>query len=464
MSCIKNYIIPSIILALSAALPHFFKAVPAARSAQLWRGYLAVRIPATAAADIPALLEQKGCADIIRLENQRPPLESEEGAANLSVALSDGGDGYLLARRAYFFDKSGRFQLLYVPVRYARHLEDALKALAAEHGIKGAVMGAADYSRFCPLVCILLAAALTALAADKVQFASAAAAPVLYPFALPLYASAAGASLALAALFTGCGLERNERAQGNTLTRRVLMAAALLCAFTAGIKAGLLFALALCGSAAGSALYANIQEAVNGRYSFHPVRIFSAAFSERDFDKRLLALPLTSCAAGILCCFALAVPRSVAFSKGGSLLVPAPAGESGALPDLSDYINWRWRTITAPYVRAADALRSEAPAEGERVVFPRYALADGAIRASSDVFVFDDAFRAASLAAIDALSYPAVEKLLKAQGAGGQFGYSSASFQSIPLLTIIPLAAVCLLPLFFAAAGWYGAFKNRYKV
>ncbi len=463
MNCIKNYIIPSIILMLSLVLPHLFKAAPVA---QLWRGYTVVRVPAADAAVLPPILEQNGCADVIRLENQHPPLESDSGAP-IAPAFFSEEDDYLVARRAYFFDKSGRFQLMYVPVRYARQAAAVLNELSAVHGITGALIGRTEYSWFCPLVCILFAAALTLLAADKTRFVLAAAAPAFYPIALPLAAPSAGVCLLLCGIFAAHGVARNECDRPHRKKRAlpIFAAAALPCAFTGGLKAGLLLTLALCGAAAGALLHAKIQEALNEQYSFRPVRILTAALSEQAVDKRLIALPLTSCAAGILLGSVLLAPRATPFDKSiGGFFVPAPGGESGTLPGLSDYIHWRWRALTAPYAPFDGTHLDSVPADGERIVFPRYALSDGVIRASSDVFVFDDAFRAASLSALDALPYPAVEKLLKAQGEAAQFGYSSASFQSVTLLTIIPLAAACFIPLFFAAAGWYGAFKNRYKV
>lgn len=459
MRYLKEYIVPIFVTAAALLSLFFFRSVP---SGKLWDGYTVLYVSGTADdAVIDAALAAQGCGDVISRQAQRVPL-SASMLPEISLAPADGGrpDSYLSRRDLYFFDRTAGYKVCYVPDEYKGSAVSAAAALDGMDGVTAGIDTAASYPWIPPAVCALFAVFLTVCSVRRILFVCAAAFPVLFSAAQPSYAVCAGMCMALLCIFIAVRVIGRAgaaaRLSRNVYAALFLFLPAAICFFS-GLRTGLLFALALCAVLAVAELSETVPAFFGRRYSFRPVRIRPAGMIPLVTERTRLCMTALAAAIAVLLVSALfSVTLGGGFS-GRSVLLPSSRAAYGSLPDLDDYIAWKWTAVTEPYVSLNGTGQKKAPADGDEVRFPRYADSPDGITATEDVIVFGPEFRRAAADGVDALPYPAIEKMMKRQGRRLCAGYSSSDSQSVTPVTVTLLAALLLLAVLLNLPALRGA-------
>ena len=117
MNFVKRTAVPALIIVISIFSMIRFRVIP---SAKLWEDYSIMFVPVGADTQIiHNVLTEKGCKDFICIENQFVPLKVSADTPEISLALSGAeNSNYLRGRNNFFFDKSGNFEIYYVPDKY----------------------------------------------------------------------------------------------------------------------------------------------------------------------------------------------------------------------------------------------------------------------------------------------------------------------------------------------------------
>ena len=465
MNFIKRIAAPLTIIAVSIFSMLIFRVIP---SAKLWDGYSVMFVPiGSDTKNIQSVLSQQGCKDFICMENQFVPLELSAASPEISLALSGAEkSAYLNERNNFFFDKSGRFEIYYVPDKYKRNLDSALNILNRENDIKAALNDNSSYPWICPISCLVLLLVLAFFSEHGFLLTLSASIPMFYVFMFPFYSSAAAVSLILCSVFLGLRLWGRRKAF-KTLAKNAavtfLYAFSFIAAFSSGLRGFIFFLLAALSQSCVLYLYMMLDSARESKYSFRPVKILGARIIKINTKKAG-----TGILAGFIICFVLVLSALMSFKSSGIgdedsalLLLPAARGTGGKFPDMQDFVEWKWETLTYPYISVHSPAFGKKPVYGSKIVFPGYETSGGIISEKENVIVFDSDFKKNAINEIDELSFPAVEKLLKRQKTLS-LGYARSSSQTVTVFIIITLAFAAAVPLFYYF-NWKTAAVRRRK-
>ena len=454
MTAVKKLSIFCSIAFVSLFVLFVFRTVP---SGNLWERYRIVYVDDASDDDYAAeVLKRAGCENVISLASQHLPvmLPMHSPEVSLALAFAD-ADGYLAKRRAYFFDRGAQYRLYYIEDRYAPLAEDAVREFRAA-GIAAGIDTQGVYPFIVPLICTAFALLLCFLSPHRALFFAAAVFPVLYAGCVPLYAVAASACLFLYALFIALRVWGRRGAFSAVKTNPALIvffAASFIIACASSLRSALLFVPLAAGTLSALAAFSIAELRYEARYRFTLVPIRPARAI--PFFTKATFRGTAACASSIASLFvasllsAFSVGFAAApFPRASQLEFPSARAQSlaGIFPTLDEYVAWCWNTKTAPYrsVNAQNA-HEKHPKTGDSVVFPRFSDGDAGISETSVSMVFDKNFYDAALSDIDALPYPAVEKLIKAQGAHVRAGYAfSASGGGGLLHTLLVAFALCI--------------------
>lgn len=431
-----------------------FRTVP---SGNLWERYRIVYVDDASDEDFAAdVLKRAGCENVISLSSQRLPIMLPMHSPEVSLALAFADDdGYLAKRKAYFFDRGAQYRLYYIEDRYAPLAEGAVREFRAA-GIAAGIDTQGVYPFIVPLICTAFALLLCFLSFHRFLFFVAAVFPVFFAACVPLYSTAASACLFLYGLFIALRLWGRRGAFSVVKTNPAVIAffaSSLIASCASSFRSALLFVPLAAGTLSALAAFSTGERLYEARYRFTliPIRPARAIplFTKATFRGTAACVSSIAVffAASLLSSFSVGFAASP-FSHASALEFPSARAQSSAgnFPTLDEYVAWCWNTKTAPY-RSVNAQSAHArhPKTGDTVVFPRYSEGKAGISETSVSMVFDKNFYDAALGDIDALPYPAVEKLIKAQGSGVHAGYAfSASGGGGLLHTLLVAFALCI--------------------
>nr|WP_180486164.1 hypothetical protein [Treponema socranskii] len=454
MSAVKKLSIFCSIAVLSIFVLFIFRTVP---SGNLWERYRIVYVDDTADEDyVSGILKNAGCENVISLASQKFPVMISVDSVERSLALASADeDGYLAKRKAYFFDKGNRYRLYYIEDRYEGLAEDALRVFR-NAGIDAGLDTQSVYPFIVPLVCTAFALLLCVLSSHRLLFFVTAVFPLSFTACVPFYSAASAGCLFLYALFIALRLWKRRGAFSfikTDISVIAFSAAAFALACISSLRCALLFTAAAGGVVSSLFAFSEAEKLYEARYRFKPVPIRPAR--EMPLFTKKIMHAAAACASSIAVFLAASLFSSVStafaaspFSSAAQLEFPSASAQSpaGSFPTLDEYVAWCWNTKTAPYRSVnAQSAHERHPKTGDSIVFPRFSDGDAGISETSVSMVFDKNFYDAALGDIDALPYPAVEKLIKAQGSRVHAGYAfSVSGGGGLLHTLLVAFALCI--------------------
>ncbi|MBQ7159300.1 MAG: hypothetical protein IJS09_07770 [Treponema sp.] len=374
---------------------------------------------------IVRLFEENGCRNVVSKSTQRLPVMSKFSPVQVQTS-----DSYLYKRDSFFRDEANTAMVFYVPEGQDIAVSHALHAI---NGLKDTVAGTDGTASFpwgAPIVCIVFAVICLAFVKNKLTFGAAAFFLVCFSFSRPLFTTSAAVCLAMFGFFMFQKVwGRRQFSSGITSPLFVLsLLVPVVLLFLSSPLSALFYTLSLL-AAFSAILLVDILKSVleerHGERSFKPVLIRSARFIplvERK-DITLIFLVILSMAAISALYFAGNAFHSVSVDVSQPAL-PAPGIGKSSLPDLDDFMNWSWNTVTFPYRRLTDA-SAEIPVDGDSVVVPVYEDVGGHIvQKSQTAVVFNNNFRTDVFDSVKELSYPALEKMMLKQGRDTRYSYT----------------------------------------
>lgn len=426
MRTLFRLLLPVLLIVLCLVSLALFRSVPVTR---IWKGYSVLSVESSVPeAVVLARMAEHGCEGVISLSLQKEPVASPI----VPVQIQSGG-GYLEQRLSYFSDEGGRFRLFYVPDAFEKETVRALDALSKETGAAMNMDGKSRYPFLVPLLTFSLWLLLGTMSRNKVVFAVPSLFVVLLTLSQPFYAVAAPcALLLLAMLLAQCLWGRRDMFKALAANRFVLVpavAAIVLLAANGLRAAGLSFAVCAASVSAVS-LLAQWHRAKENRASFVFVPIFSARrVYAMNAHASLWVLVVAAMVLVFLLLFLGSARFAPSFGVAEELSLPSPVASdepSRRLPSFSDYMDWAWAVVSFPYRSLHDGPVDSA--WGEEVTMPHFRERNGAIEAYSTVVLrYDEDFAASVEKSVSQLSYPAIEKLLAAQGRNVQVSYSTTA-------------------------------------
>ncbi|MBP3710589.1 MAG: hypothetical protein J6I73_09370 [Treponema sp.] len=431
MDALKKMVISFCIIVVSLVLLCFFRTMP---SGKLWTEYRIVYVDHMSDNSyVEDTFTAFGCKDVISLSQQHVPLMIPSDAPELTLSLSfPEANEYLSKRSLYFFDKGGKYCLYYVPEQYLKEAENAVQELKRQN-VNVGIDTQSVYPFAIPAICALFAIVLAVFSVHHVIFLLASCIPVLFSACVPFYPAGASVCLILYALFLALQVWRRKGALiflATNSTVIVFVAAATLIMCVTALRCALLFIPMSVGT--GAVLYALLlaEKMHDTTYHFSVVLIRTARDMPFVTKKTMNAMIL--CASSILFLLVISlfsVDVSRVYSRSSDMQLPsvrAPT-HNAHFPLLDDYVAWCWNVETLPYRSLNERTDSifQKPKSGDTVSFSRYSAGETGITERLSTITYDKNFYEKAVAQIDNLSYPAVEKLLKAQGEAATAGYAS---------------------------------------
>jgi hypothetical protein len=450
----KKILILSCISVSSVVFLFLFRTVP---SGNLWKGYRIMYVSSGCDNQYAeSVIAKAGCTGVIDFASQNVPLALPGDSPEVSLAAADADkSGYLFRRSAYFFDKGGAYRLYYIPDEHEKNARAAVLSLL-QAGISCGIDTQTEYPWIIPVICCCFAAFLCILSPHRFVFGLASVIPVFFSFCMPFYPGASAVCLLLYALFLMQQVWGRKNAFNFLITNIPVIfftAASVVIAVMTSVTCGLLFIAAAAGSLSVVYLLWEAEHRRDIKYPFVPVQIRSA--ESVPFMTRRTVRSMAVCASFIMILIAVSLVSSD-FSHSSSKQLQLPAAQRGGIsdsfPSLDDYVLWCWNAESAPY-RSINTSDYEAekrkPKDGDTVRFPQYENSTGRINESSVVLKYDADFRKKTVAQIDNLTFPAIEKLMKKQGKAFRAGYAfSTPGGSGFAYLVLMIVSVCI-PLFF---------------
>ncbi len=450
MPVLKKYIAPSFIIIFSLFVMNFCRIVPVSR---FFKGYDIVfvtdKLPEKT---VIKVLEENGCRNIISRENQKIPLLLNENSPEVALAKSNlEKSTYLADRLGFFYDKSMKNNIFYVPVEELKSAENAVQEISGKGYLAG-INAAASLPVFSIAVVVAFAVLLVFFSENRILCGLSFVLPVVFSFMMPFCSISAGLCLFELFMFFYIkfwGRKNSARKLLRNVMLMTILGTSFLCMVFTKIQAGLFFLLMIFSELSIFLLYKNVRDKIDTRYSFRPVRI-RTAFSIRILNKRNRKL-LPLCALSVLLIL-LSSAVSSNFSsvfraeKTSGLQLPSSAAAVSSLPGMGDFVEWKWEALTFPY-RSINVKSKKNT--GDEVIFKNFQKKDGFIQETVNSICYNDEFKTNAIEEIGKLDYPALEKMLADQGKGARFGYVSSGLQNISLVMIIILIIAFFVPLSF---------------
>ena len=423
-----------------------FKSLPASK---LWNQYAVLYVPVESSdAQVIEALSAAGINDAVTLSGQLLPLSVSKDSLEYSLYRYnyDNPDfSYTSRRLAYFFDKSNKYRLYYIPVEEKSKINQVLSLLSSK-GIKGGADISASYPWILPLFSIIIAIILSLFSKNKVLFLFAALIPVTNLFCNPFYQMAEASCLILLTLLFISNVWQRKGAVSYLLGNHsipVMIFIAILCAFTCTIKSGAIFLLSLLGTTALMFTYKTVEDFIKSKSTFVPVYIRPAKkISIFNSQVNLIMAIITVSSFIIFGLIFLSSITSTQTKSANKLLLPANSSEEVELPQLEDYYLWAWNFKTYPY-RSLNKEENKSFME-----YPRFTDDNGVVRQNSFVLAYNQSFKDSTFENIDNLSYNSIEKVLKSEGKDFKGGYSVTNSYSVTLFGVI-MCMICIFILLF---------------
>lgn len=402
--------------------------------------------------DVVQILEKNGCRNIISKENQKVPLNLNENSPEVALAKSNlEKSAYLKDRLGFFFDKTMRNNVFYIPEEYLRSAENSVHEIS-EKGFSAGINASASF----PFASIVIVAAFSVLlvffSKNRILCGLSFVFPIVFSVMMPFSSVSAGLCLFELFLFFYIkfwGRKNSSRKLLKSVMLLTILGTSFLCVVFTKIQAGLFFILMIAAEISVFLLYKNISEKIDSKYSFRPVSI-RTAFSIRVFTKKSKKL-FGLCSISVLVIFVSAMFSSnlsllLKNEKSAGIQLPSGGAAVQNLPGINDFIEWKWEALTFPY-RSLNAKNRKSA--NDSVIFKNFQKKDGFIQESVSSIYYNDEFKTDAVKEIENLDYPALEKMLVSQGKNARFGYVSSGVQNISFIMIIILIIAFFVPLSF---------------
>ena len=416
----RRKIITYISFAIIAVYVMLCAALHGTPTSRIWEGYTVFFADKHISEETAlSFLSAEGCHDVISLSSQKVPYVS-----HFCPVLPKAFDDYLSARLGYFSDRSGDYELYYVPAGSEVQAIKAAEKLSKQTSLVAGTDGKRTYPFASPLVVVVVVATLLVLSRNKAAFFCPAVLSLPLCFSQPFHSVVAAAVLFTLAFYLTQRIWARRRAL--EVARRnpyvlVLLFVALLSFLLSGAKAAILGLLSLAAAFSSLYLLYLAEHFLDKRRSFRVKRIFSASQLPLVHKKNSsVVLLCSSPVLLILLLFAFSSKITGFSSIAARLYFPVPSektDEGGELPCLEDFYEWIWNVKAFPYRSLNTGGYFRKPAQGEEVRVTRYDQKDTLLRENSSVLMkFDGSFKNATDKEIENLDYPAIEKFMEKQG------------------------------------------------
>lgn len=406
-----SVVVASLLALVAAIVLVIFIRLPAS---SLWKEYNILYVPVDLAEQIVLqALQDVGIEDVISLSRQRQPVFSPFAPVQSIVSTQH---SYLRQRENYFFDRSRKMQLFYVPSIARGQAQGAVSYLQTLPGGEGAGLeGKTSYPWIVPLVVSLVFSIFIVLSQSKGFMLISGFFPLFFSCCIPSYSGAGAVTLLLYCLFL-CSTfwKRREMLKAIRKSSLILLfgLASIPIAFIGSWKEGVLFLVTIVGSFA--LCYILIKASPKRMKGFMPVPIRNAQFVSVISSVASFTLFIPAVAAAVLSISLLFFGYFPSDTSINGLFLPAPARytdtmsfDSAAfqdngqhayleeeLPSLVHYVDWVWDTLTYSYRSLHELQVFELVSAGETLMFPSYRVnQEGAIEEEhTPVYSLDDAF------------------------------------------------------------------------
>lgn len=457
MKYFKEYALPFLIIIFSLCIFFIFRSIPVTK---IWNGYSIAYIPIDSDKNVVnKTFEQSGCKNIISFDNQYIPLLMPHNTPEVSLALSGlESTKYLQNRNSYFFDKNNLYQLYYIPDEFVKNAEIAINSLNS-HNIMAIINIASTYPFIVPIICLIFASILTYYSDKKILCISFLFLPIYFSFMMPFYSIAVALCVFMYIIYLSIKVWKRNKALQYLSKDLLIVSFTIIIMFamiTTGIKYFILFFLLFIAEYFLFYFIKNINNFFEMKYPFKVVKIIPARMISLKTKKTKFCLLICSASIFILLISSIFATKINISSSNKSIQIPGPHGVSGNIPTIDDYIDWKWNTMTFPYISLNDNRKQSKPQLGDKVVFSSYSDSDNEkINETKKSIVFDSNFIQDSLNSIDKLQYPAIEKMLKLQK-NVSVGYISTGSQNISIFTVIFLILSFCISTFFYITNFRG--------
>ena len=433
----RVYFLPAILITVSIVSLYFLRSVPAV---SLWKGYTVFYVSKESSQEeVATMLLEHGCKDFISLENQFVPLNVSVNSPEFALAFSGSRKSdYLERRNDYFFDKSKKYRIYYIPAEYVGNAKDACFELNQKKGIKAGMSFSASYPWVSVLVCMLFSVALVVFSEKRLLLSAILLLPVLMAFSLPVYS----VTCAICLFNLGASLfVKYWKREGFFLFVQknpvsiVFPFVSLLIMILSGFRSLFLFVIVNAGIYGILCIYSLLENLLDRRYFFTPKKILSSSMFRFYSKKAMLSILICIGSVFIICIYA-AVSTKISQSSSGqnSIAVPCPSSSDKRLVNFNDYVDWKWNVITEPYISVNDSNKNV-----KSVRFSVYRSEDGKVIESERELNYDREFVKQSEAEVFRMNFPALEKLLAGENHSMKAGYAVPGYQKVGFLSIILL-------------------------
>lgn len=441
------------IFLLSLILILSLKSTP---SGKLWKNYSVLYVPKDSDDSlIIKALNDAEIKDVVSLSGQYLPASLSENSIEISMLRLnyDSPDfDYLRKRTSFFFDKSSAYRLYYIPSEYKS------KIPAAAHAIEGAGIPCgtdsnSSYPWLLPFIAILLAGMLFVFVKNKKPFLAGAIIPLVFLYANPFYPVALATCLIFLSLFFAANLWKRKGAVNRLLSKGIvpaMLVISFICAFAGSVRSGLMFLIAVLGSAGALISYFYADDFLRSRKAFVPVYIRSAKRISIFAGKAFTTMTIVTGAAILFVAIFLLTSSDSVRSRISKLLLPAATSyQSEELPQLDEYYRWNWNLLTYPYISLNNGSASVIDGT-ETVEFQHFVENEstGIIENTSESISYDQAFKDSVYDGIDSLKFNSLEKVMKSEGHDFNAGFTATNSNQINLFGII-MCFICLFVLLF---------------
>jgi hypothetical protein len=440
----------------------------------LWRGYTVLYVPIAVSEETTLkICRESGIDDIITETALELPLVeplTKNGSAPFPVfspaQAMDQKNSYFEKRHGFFTDKNNNYRLYYMSNSASPKTKTLLSRFRSSVISGSGVDISETYLWPIPAVVFLVFCLFLLLSKERLAVFTGGIPVLLFSFTTPQYPTGAAACLFLYSLFLLQKVWLRRGFVGHWF-RKVygpcfLVFGAVVC-FSFSVQCGLLFLLSITGSI--SALLLVFLLPRHPKSAFSPVKIRPSALIPVVNANNLASAGIITGGIALLIVFSLFQTVFFQINSKNDLSFPAPTrytdsagltanafselqqvreAEPETLPDLGHLITLVWNTMVFSYFPLNTPRGNLAPKPGDTVSIPVYSRIDSRIvESETPAYVFDDAFIADVLAAIENAGETQFEQVLKAQGRFATVSYSTLDARGnriAPLLLSLLLA------------------------
>ncbi|MBP5251790.1 MAG: hypothetical protein J6Z17_05185 [Treponema sp.] len=390
-------------------------------SLKIWNNYNLVYVSESVSeSDVLSVFESEGCTGVISRLSQKKPFSSP-----ITPVFESACSSYLKDRLLFFSDKSGTYNVFYIPSSQTSRTQRAVKKISNNLTEKCGMDSSSGFPFLSFSVALIFFIVLTVLSANKTVFAFPSSFMLLLSFSVPFFSVASGACLFMLVFYVTQRLwQRGGSLSKIVKTPSVIVfsVCALSAFFSSSFRESLLAFTAALGSTAAYFLLNRIYLFMESKSSFTFVPIFSSRQISMCTKSNLHGMLFSSAASLILVLLFICFSDSGVPSFSDNILLPSPkntqkvSAGTQQLPGMKDFYIWAWDTLTFPYRDLNAFYYGSAPSEGDSVYVPRYTEEGGVIKMYEEtVLTFNDSFfEAQNKIIMDSANEP-VEKLLLSQ-------------------------------------------------